>query len=250
MPSRTTTGTVEDAAVAALAGDLGNKAMEPVSQKLYQLESEEHRPGGRCPIPPALPHRRREDHPPSRAAQVHPTARQGVAGFHQGLVISLAPRYGLLRGAARLRPLPAGLATGAAMGLIGDELLIPALWFSAPNRPYPLVTHLRGFSAHRAFELAVAAITECAWSCAVADPDPNSSEHEEAPFMNPTPIDYPALRRLLDEGARLVEVLPAEEYTEMHLPGALNIPLKTLDAATTADLDLGRPVIVYCWDAL
>lgn len=63
-------------------------------------------------------------------------------------------------------------------------------------------------------------------------------------------IDFPELRRLLDGGAQLVEVLPAQEYSEMHLPGALNIPLKTLDAATTADLDPQRPVIVYCWDGL
>ena len=65
-----------------------------------------------------------------------------------------------------------------------------------------------------------------------------------------TPVLYPALRRLLDDGAQLVEVLPAGEYTEMHLPGAVNIPLKTLDAATTTGLDRERPVIVYCWDAL
>jgi hypothetical protein len=36
-------------------------------------------------------------------------------------------------------------------------------------------------------------------------------------------------------------VLPAEEYDEIHQPGALNIPLKTLDATTTAGLDR-RPV--------
>lgn len=65
-----------------------------------------------------------------------------------------------------------------------------------------------------------------------------------------TPVLYPALRRLLDDGAQLVEVLPAGEYTEMHLPGAVNIPLKTLDAAATAGLDRERPVVVYCWDAL
>lgn len=64
------------------------------------------------------------------------------------------------------------------------------------------------------------------------------------------PIDYPALRRLLDQGSQLVEVLPAGEYLEMHLPGAINIPLKTLDAATTTGLDPNRPVIVYCWDGL
>ncbi|MHA6631902.1 rhodanese-like domain-containing protein [Pseudonocardia sichuanensis] len=65
-----------------------------------------------------------------------------------------------------------------------------------------------------------------------------------------TPILYPQLRRLLGDDAQMVEVLPAGEYDEMHLPGSVNIPLKTLDAATTADLDRNRPVIVYCWDAL
>jgi rhodanese-related sulfurtransferase len=65
-----------------------------------------------------------------------------------------------------------------------------------------------------------------------------------------TSIDYPELRRLLDDGAQLVEVLPAGEYAEMHLPGSVNIPLKALDAASTAGLDRDRPVVVYCWDAL
>jgi rhodanese-related sulfurtransferase/CBS domain-containing protein len=63
-------------------------------------------------------------------------------------------------------------------------------------------------------------------------------------------IDYRGLRRLLDEGAQLVEVLPAEEYDEEHLPGAINIPLKQLDAESVAQLDQSRPVIVYCWDYL
>lgn len=63
-------------------------------------------------------------------------------------------------------------------------------------------------------------------------------------------VDYSALRRLLDQGAQLVEVLPAPEYTQIHLPGAVTIPLKTLNAATTAKLDRARSVIVYCWDAL
>jgi phage shock protein E len=63
------------------------------------------------------------------------------------------------------------------------------------------------------------------------------------------PVHYPALRRLLNQGAQLVEVLPAQEYTEINLPGAVNIPLKTL-TATTAGLDRVRSVIVYCWDAL
>lgn len=63
-------------------------------------------------------------------------------------------------------------------------------------------------------------------------------------------IDYAELRELLDAGAQLVEVLPAEEYAEEHLPGAISIPLKELDADSIAALDRRAPVIVYCWDYL
>ena len=58
------------------------------------------------------------------------------------------------------------------------------------------------------------------------------------------------VRRLIGEGAQLVEVLPREEYEEAHLPGAINIPLKELDRETTAGLDRDAPVIVYCYDYL
>jgi rhodanese-related sulfurtransferase len=64
----------------------------------------------------------------------------------------------------------------------------------------------------------------------------------------PTSIDRDEVQRLLAEGAQLVEVLPQAEYEEEHLPGAINIPLKTLDAETTRQLARGRPVIVYCHD--
>ncbi len=65
----------------------------------------------------------------------------------------------------------------------------------------------------------------------------------------PTAIDRAEVQRLLrEEQAQLVEVLPPDEYEDEHLPGAINIPLKTLDRATTALLDRARPVIVYCYD--
>ena len=63
-------------------------------------------------------------------------------------------------------------------------------------------------------------------------------------------IDLAQLKQLIDEGAQLVEVLPAAEYAEEHLPGAINIPLKQLDATTAGQLDRTRPVVVYCWDSL
>ena len=66
----------------------------------------------------------------------------------------------------------------------------------------------------------------------------------------PTRIEIGELRSLMDRGAQVVEVLPQEEYDEEHLPGALSVPVKTLDAATTAQLDKAKPVVVYCWDYL
>jgi rhodanese-related sulfurtransferase len=65
----------------------------------------------------------------------------------------------------------------------------------------------------------------------------------------PTAIDRQEVQRLLAaEQAQLVEVLPAAEYQDEQLPGAINIPLKELDRETTRPLDRGRPVIAYCYD--
>jgi rhodanese-related sulfurtransferase len=64
----------------------------------------------------------------------------------------------------------------------------------------------------------------------------------------PTTIDREQVQKLTATGAQLIEVLPPEEYEDEHLPGAINIPLKTLAAVTTRQLEPQRPVIVYCCD--
>ena len=64
----------------------------------------------------------------------------------------------------------------------------------------------------------------------------------------PTPVGRDDVQRLLAEGAQLVEVLPQAEFEEEHLPGAINIPLKTLDVEATRRLEREPPVIVYCHD--
>ena len=66
----------------------------------------------------------------------------------------------------------------------------------------------------------------------------------------PTPIDRDEVQRLIAAGAQLVEVLPAAEFEEEHLPGAINIPLKRLGRDTVSRLDRARPVVVYCYDGL
>lgn len=44
-------------------------------------------------------------------------------------------------------------------------------------------------------------------------------------------------------------MLPAAEYRWAHLPSAVNLPLKELDARP-GQLDRSRPVIVYCHDTV
>ena len=63
-----------------------------------------------------------------------------------------------------------------------------------------------------------------------------------------TLIDREQLQELVKQGAQLVEVLPAKEYAEDHLPGAVSHPLRQL-AREADQIDRNRPVIVYCWDA-
>lgn len=66
----------------------------------------------------------------------------------------------------------------------------------------------------------------------------------------PASIALGQVRALLAGGAQLVEVLPRDEYAEERLPGAINLPLKELDAGSAERLDRSRPVIVYCYDGL
>jgi rhodanese-related sulfurtransferase len=65
----------------------------------------------------------------------------------------------------------------------------------------------------------------------------------------PIPVDRDEVQRLVsEEAAQVVEVLPAAEYEDEHIAGAISIPLKELDEKGPRLLDRGRPVIVYCYD--
>jgi len=65
----------------------------------------------------------------------------------------------------------------------------------------------------------------------------------------PTLICRDEVQQLHTAGAQLIEVLPAKEYEDEHLPGAINIPLTTLARQRITTLQPHRPVIVYCYDA-
>ena len=66
----------------------------------------------------------------------------------------------------------------------------------------------------------------------------------------PRDIGIDELDRLLSAGANLIEVLPAAEFDEEHLPGAINLPLRQVSPDGVTGLNTSGPVVVYCWDSL
>jgi phage shock protein E len=68
--------------------------------------------------------------------------------------------------------------------------------------------------------------------------------------MTVTTINITDLHELIAGGAQIVEVLPRSDYEQLHLPGAISLPLAELNPETAERLDRGRDVVVYCWDGL
>lgn len=65
----------------------------------------------------------------------------------------------------------------------------------------------------------------------------------------PRLIEREEVRRLLEDGAQIVEVLGADEFESEHLPGAINLPLRKIDTEARHVLQPANPVVVYCWDS-
>lgn len=60
-----------------------------------------------------------------------------------------------------------------------------------------------------------------------------------------TAIDRSQLLELISQQAQVVDVLPDDEYSARHIPGAVSIPLRRLDAEATSVLRRDKPVVVY-----
>ena len=62
----------------------------------------------------------------------------------------------------------------------------------------------------------------------------------------PTEIVREDVQRLVREGAQLVDVRPDAEFQGQHIAGAISLPLKALEPATTdSALNRNRAVVVY-----
>tara|TARA_R110002073_G_scaffold139085_4_gene289007 strand:+ start:2009 stop:2530 length:522 start_codon:yes stop_codon:yes gene_type:complete len=88
--------------------------------------------------------------------------------FHYASDIGWGPVYCLMRRSAGMETLGAGVATGLSMSIILDEVVTPAFGFSAPNKEYPTVTHLRGLLGHLVYGLTLAGTAEALYHLAGA----------------------------------------------------------------------------------
>lgn len=151
-----------DVGIGLIAGYVGTKVMEPVSMTLYAWESADARRQEDAvrPGPPYEIAARKTTELLGLKLSEEQIQTLGTTLFHYGLGMSWGPVYTLLRRQTGFSPVAAGLATGLSLSLIVDEGLTPLLGFSAPNRAYPLVTHVRGVLAHLAFGLGVAVTVE------------------------------------------------------------------------------------------
>jgi hypothetical protein len=155
-------GAVSDVVTGMIGGYVGTQVMERVSMKLYELEPEEDREQEEevRPGPPFVIAARKITEGLGMDLSDEQLQMVAMYGFHYGLGVGWGPTYTFLRRWTDMGPVSAGLLSGAAMSLVVDEWMTPYFGFSAPNRDYPLSTHLRGFVAHLAFGLGVAATAE------------------------------------------------------------------------------------------
>lgn len=65
-------------------------------------------------------------------------------------------------------------------------------------------------------------------------------------FRSGGDVSGDAARKLVEGGARLVDVRTPEEFAGGHLPGALNIPVQQLDQRMGELAPKDRALVVYC----
>ncbi len=98
--------------------------------------------------------------------------------------------------------------------------------------------------------IAIAAVVALAACPHRPQPPPEQRAHPTDPARASAPapglVDGPTARRLVADGARLVDVRTPQEYAEGHPPGAVNIPYDELARRAGELGGPETPVVVYC----
>jgi uncharacterized membrane protein YagU involved in acid resistance len=150
-----------DIAIGVLAGLVATKVTDWAQTALYdatpaQVREKEER------VRPGPPAEIAAEDMANRLGVRMDEKTRGRAGnvVHYALGAVWGPVYGQLRRNTRMSAPGAAFVSGATMSLMIDEGLTPALGYSAPNRDYPVLTHVRGFAGHLVFGAVNAAVAE------------------------------------------------------------------------------------------
>jgi hypothetical protein len=96
-----------------------------------------------------------------------PEERKGLGGWivHYAYGVGWGAAFALgARALGPRAPIVTGLAFGAALWLLSDELLVPLFRFSRPPARYPATTHAKGLATHLVYGVA----TDAGWRIARA----------------------------------------------------------------------------------
>jgi uncharacterized membrane protein YagU involved in acid resistance len=147
---------ISDLATAAVSGFVALAVMDLVTSRVYALASEADRQQESA-VSPGVAYTVAAKKTAAYIGLSLSEAQASSLGslYHYLMGLGWAPVYIALRRLTGMAALPAGLVTGLTLWAGFDEGMVPALGFSAPNRAYPLSTHVRGFLGHLTYGLSI-----------------------------------------------------------------------------------------------
>jgi hypothetical protein len=156
-------GRVADAAIGAVSGLAASWLMSAALKPIGRAGSEETRRREReaqAGMPPATI--RAAEAATAAVGQRLPEERKGLGGWivHCAYGVAWGAAFAVTaRALAPRAPVASGLAFGAVLWLLSDEVLVPLLGLSRPPTRYPVSTHAKGLAAHLVYGVA----TDAGW---------------------------------------------------------------------------------------
>jgi hypothetical protein len=156
-------GRVADAAIGAASGLAASWAMSAAYEPIWRAGSEETRrreKDAQAGMPPATI--RAAEAAAAAVGQRIPEERKGLGGWivHYAYGVAWGAAFALAaRAIAPRAPVASGLAFGAVLWILSDEVLVPLFRFSRAPTRYPASTHAKGLAAHLVYGVA----TDAAW---------------------------------------------------------------------------------------
>jgi uncharacterized membrane protein YagU involved in acid resistance len=147
--------------IGLISGYVGTKAMEPVTTKLYGMESAADKAREKIVQPKTSFVVAAEKVAGLLGRRLDDTQASRLGGwFHYALGASWGLVYVIVRALTGWHPLALGLGLGVAMFLLVDEGANTVFRFTAPPDRFPAAAHLRGFIGHLVYGLGLAVAAE------------------------------------------------------------------------------------------